>query len=675
MYDTSFRFSGSGVSWTGSDTEAKAILGGKGAGLVMMARDGLNVPPGFTLTTEVCNDFRKFGTKTKVKEFMLFLMEAVKEDDAWLNDQSGFAPLVSVRSGAPISMPGMMDTILNVGMTDATYPDWANRLGERAALDSYRRLVQMLGATAYGIPMEVFEFQLAAVKKADDAKLDSDLTVDALNVLLKRYLKVFKENKGFDFPQTREAQMEAAIKAVFESWMNPRAIEYRKINKIDDAMGTAVTVQAMVFGNMGEDSGTGVLFSRDPSTGAPGMMGEFLTNAQGEDVVAGIRTPLNVSKMKDMKEPTEEVDGATWPIWPGVYEDLQALCEKLETSYSDMEDIEFTVQQGKLYVLQSRTGKRSARAAFRIAVDQVAAGVIDHKTVFKRLTIGQFKVVRRPSIDPKFKATPDFIGLPACPGVATGKPVFSAQDAVDCTEPCILVTHETNPNDIAGMAKAAGILTQTGGATSHAAVVARAMDKTCIVGCTTLDWTTLKKAKRVTIDGSTGRVWLNVEVPVIDSSDAPEVKTVMGWCRDELNVSQTASVDLGMSAGPHRVMAAHWWGNTEAMEAVIVGLVALPHRSHIVLDLRNPNDFAEPCDGDLENCFGTSSNPPFLASLLNSLKKNAKKLHGMGLAFLPVSDAQLNTWSSLGFGVVDTQELQFMKNVPLDYAAFTVLAR
>ena len=257
--------------------------------------------------------------------------------------------------------------------------------------------------------------------------------------------------------------------------MNPRAIEYRKINKIDEGMGTAVTVQAMVFGNMGDDSGTGVLFSRDPSSGAFGMMGEFLANAQGEDVVAGIRTPLGVSKMPDLG------DG-----WAKVYQQISVLCQKLETAYRDMVDIEFTVQKGQLFILQSRVGKRSARAAFKIAVDLVNEGVIDKKAAIGRLTADQFKVARRPMIDPAFKVKPDLIGLPACPGVVTGRPVFSSEDAVKATDRVILVTHETDPDDIAGMHKAVGILTQTGGATSHAAVVARAMDKPCVVGCTDL---------------------------------------------------------------------------------------------------------------------------------------------------------------------------------------------
>ena len=335
-------------------------------------------------------------------------------------------------------MPGMMDTILNVGLTEANLGVWAKRIGERAAWDSYRRLIQMLGATAYGIQMDKFEFQLASVKKQAGVTVDADLTVEHLHVLCSLYSHVFKANVGHEFPQTREEQLKAAIVAVFRSWDNDRAVEYRKINKIDDAMGTAVTVQAMVFGNMGKTSGSGVAFTRDPSTGEPKIMGEYLFDAQGEDVVAGIRTPL---KLDDVKA-----------AWCG---ELEQLCYKLEAMYVDMVDLEFTVQNGELFILQSRTGKRSARAAFKIAVDLVNEGVIDRGTARSRLTAEQFKVVRRPTIDPAFKVEPALVGLPACPGVVTGKPVFSSQDAINCKEPCILVTHETTPEDIAGMNAAA----------------------------------------------------------------------------------------------------------------------------------------------------------------------------------------------------------------------------
>jgi pyruvate,orthophosphate dikinase len=381
------------------------------------------------------------------------------------------------------------------------------------------------------------------------------------------YLDAFKQNKGFDFPIDDPAmQLRVAIDAVFDSWMNERAIEYRKMNNIDAAMGTAVNVQAMVFGNMGEDSGTGVLFTRNPSTGANEIMGEFLQDAQGEDVVAGIRTPVNLQDMK-LVEIAADPEGAFEEgenLWATISDELIAISEQLEEMYLDMVDVEFTVQQGKLFILQSRAGKRSAAAAFRIAVEMVDAGTIEWPTARGRITGEQFKVMRRPRLDPAFKVEPNFKGLPACPGVVTGVPVFSADSAVNCTEPCIMVTHETTPDDLKGMAAALGILTQTGGATSHAAVVARAMDTCCVVGCTALDLTAdWQDVTKITIDGSTGNVWLNVDVPVIDSTSDPYVERVMGWCLEDLGAREAAPVDMGNDARYHGIFAATWWGNPQ----------------------------------------------------------------------------------------------------------------
>ncbi len=428
-----FRFSEEACDWTEKDQgKAKKILGGKGAGLVMMAQAGMPVPPGFTITTEVCNQFRQIAHADTegAGGFLDSLMDEVTAHDKWLAEKFGYFPLVSVRSGAPVSMPGMMDTILNVGLTDAALPEWAERIGEKAALDSYRRLIQMLGATAYGIDHDVFEFQLAKAKKEAGIAHDHELSVEQLVKLVQIFKWAFKEVTGSAFPQHRSQQLRAAMRAVFDSWMNERAVFYRQQNKIDEKMGTAVNIQAMVFGNMGDDSGTGVLFTRDPSTGAKKVMGEFLQNAQGEDVVAGIRTPENLDKMPHL-------DG----VWAEVHGALMVLSHTLEQHYRDMVDIEFTVQKGVLYVLQSRAGKRAAQAAFKIAVDQVAEKLIDRKTAIGRLSVEQFKIVRRPSIDPSFKVKPDLTGLPACPGVVSGKPVFSSADAVNCNAPCILVTH------------------------------------------------------------------------------------------------------------------------------------------------------------------------------------------------------------------------------------------
>lgn len=626
MITKPYFFSKDACDWTGTDeAEAKKILGGKGAALVKMARDGLNVPPGFTFTTDLCNLISQL-THDKL-ESNLDTLYAQIEMQAWLamtrlEKIFGFTPLVAVRSGAPVSMPGMMDTILNVGLHHSNIEMWEGRIGKRAAWDSYRRLIQMLGSTAFDVPHEVFEFQLAAVKKAWKCKEDSDLCAAALGELVVKYLDVFEKATGSPFPQDPKVQLMAAIKAVFNSWMNPRAIEYRKLNKIDPGMGTACNIQAMVFGNMGEDSGTGVLFTRNPSTGDAEIMGEFLQDAQGEDVVAGIRTPVDLKKMP-----------ALGGVWAEVHAEIVALCLQLEDSYKDMVDIEFTVQLGTLYVLQSRVGKRSAQAAFKIAHDLVQAGVITWEQAAKRLTRQQLTTVRRPSLDPTFKTKPAVVGLPACPGVVSGVPVFTVEDAVNSPVPCILVTHETTPDDIAGMNAAVGILTQTGGATSHAAVVARAMDKPCVVGCTDLKMTALKLEKdiTITIDGSSGAVWLGVDVPVVDGSEAPAVRAFMDWAMNTSGAYQGSTVDLDEKT-QHVVHASHWWGNTEVAEVVIEGLKAMKTRKNVVLDLRSPSFLSPDVDMLLQTCFGgasESSQFAFSTWMHKALAENAEALKGL----------------------------------------------
>lgn len=657
------RFSADLCDWKNThEPTAKKRLGGKGAALVKMALAGLNVPPGFTIWTNVCNELAACTDPDTYDSKFAAMFAKVQEHMGWLTEKFGYTPLVSVRSGAPVSMPGMMDTILNVGLTQSNISEWSDRLGMRAALDSQRRLIQMLGSTAYGVPHEVFEFQLAKLKKELCAKSDTDLTAADLKILVLRYLKAFEENKGFAFPiNDANEQLRAAIKAVFDSWMNDRAVEYRKLNNIDPAMGTAVNVQAMVFGNMGDDSGTGVLFTRDPSTGDKGVMGEFLQNAQGEDVVAGIRTPLPLEEMAKLDEK-----------WQGTLVEIIALCKQLETSYRDMVDIEFTVQQGELFVLQSRVGKRSARAAFKIAVDLVHEQMITRDEALGRIKREQFKVMRRPMLDPEFKTPPNVTGLPACPGVVTGKPVYSADDAVNCSEPCILVTHETTPDDIKGMAAAVGILTQTGGATSHAAVVARAMDKTCVVGTTTLDIAAMQKAgiTKVTIDGSTGNVWFEVDVPVIDSSEDPYLKTVVDWAFEKLNAFEGVPVDMGEHYRHHAVQAAYWWGNAEASAAVLDGLVKLCEQVdpfHVILDIRNPRGFMQQSDFGLLSCFGQSE-VDFWPTLHQQLIERSHKLLGLRLVVAP-DFPSTDSLVAAGYGL-ETDPLI----IPADYAAFSVLA-
>ena len=604
-----YRFSSDQVD---GDASMLMLLGGKGANLAEMALMNIPVPPGFTITTDVCKDFEGMPSDD-LPLFLDKLMAEVSESYAWLTQQLGYPPLVSVRSGAPVSMPGMMDTILNVGMTSQTGPMWEEKIGLRARLDSYRRLIQMLGATAYGIDMTKFDFQLASVKKQVGVVHDTELDTDALVKVIQRYQAVFAENTGTSFPDTLEAQLRAAVTAVFRSWMNPRAVEYRKINGIDASMGTAVTIQAMVFGNTGDDSGTGVLFSRDAASGAHTVLGEFLPNAQGEDVVAGIRTPLPLAEMTLQPEPHAAA-------WFKAHDELMAVMDRLEKHYRDMMDLEFTVQNGKLWLLQCRIGKRSALAAFKIAVQFVEAGLITPEEAIGRVTKAQYRLVRRPRIPDSFKEPPHVVGKGASPGVAVGKLVFTSEDAVNSTEPCVLVTHETCPDDIAGMHKAQGILTATGGATSHAAVVARAMDKPCVVGCTAMVLTEhqgssfkveiggesdgLCRVEKVTIDGATGRAWFGVDVPVEDASDDPDVRRMCLWMLAAKQFHlKTDCPQPGLSS--QVVMLADLWGNDDALTALLKRIATEGLSEVVLLDASPLAGFQQPDDSVLEGCFGT----------------------------------------------------------------------
>ena len=613
------------------DASMKALLGGKGANLAEMAKMGIPVPPGFTITTEVCKTWQ-MAVKEPAHAFKAWfdgLMAEVIQEDQALEAQFGYKPLVSVRSGAPLSMPGMMDTILNVGLTTETLPDWVQRIGVRAAADSWRRLIQMLGATAYGIDAGKFEAALTQARFRAKVKTDAELTAKQLGDLADRFLDIFETNAKQPFPETREWQLRAAISAVFRSWDNPRAIEYRKINKIDEAMGTAVNVQAMVFGNMGETSGSGVLFSRNPSTGMKYVLGEFLQNAQGEDVVAGIRTPLPLEAMQK--------------LWPDICQELLDSTERLEAHYRDMMDIEFTIQAGKLWLLQCRVGKRTALAAFRIARQFADEEVISRAEALARLTRAQYKVVRQPRIDPAFDALPHATGKGASSGIAVGRAVFSAVDALKCVEPCILVTKETNPDDIAGMAKAAGVLTQTGGSTSHAAVVARSMDKPCVVGCTELVndgacWSVaggpaFDQSSTLTIDGDTGRVWVGVEVPVINAAADASVLTLCHWALEE--TGKGLQVDDHPPYGmPSRVMAADFWGDNARL-ASLLDEIAQIGPELITLDLTPPADFASKDDTLLLNAFGAPlegyDTNDFWQPMTDELHKRAGELKGMTL--------------------------------------------
>lgn len=517
---------------TDGSSEMKDLLGGKAANLAGMCKLGIPVPPGYTFTTEACMQYLSNGSD----EFVEYLGKAIAEGEDFLLPEEGsvWPPLVSVRSGARVSMPGMMDTILNIGLTSASLPYWKKKLGDRAALDSYRRLIQMYGSVVANLPMDEFEDTLAALKIEVGATSDLDLDAMDLQMLVERYLLLYENEVGSPFPDTRMEQLRGAILAVFSSWNNQRAVDYRAINGIPFEWGTSATVQSMVFGNADDQSCTGVLFTRDPSTGKKKITGEWLPNAQGEDVVAGLRTPLPIDTLGE---------------WGGTELTLQLsmICATLEKTYKDMQDIEFTVQSGKLYILQTRNGKRSARAAFEIAYQLVSEEVISKETAVSRITPDQLLAVLRPEVDPAYKVPADFTGIAAGGSVVTGSAVFTAAHATNFTGPCILVREETDPDDFAGMAASVGILTATGGLTSHAAVVARGMDKTCVVGCTMLDvkedkhmakvYSTTPGAPsvqiisgtKITMDGMTGRVWVDKDVPVIDSSNLTSIREVCLW--------------------------------------------------------------------------------------------------------------------------------------------------
>ncbi len=492
--------------------EMKALLGGKGANLAEMTKVGLPVPFGFTVTTEACINFYEEDRTIKeeiVEEIFTKLEELETVTCKKFGDKED-PLLVSVRSGAPVSMPGMMDTILNLGLNDEVVEGLA-KLTEnpRFAYDSYRRFIQMFSDVALEVPKAKFDEIFEAKKKAKKITEDVDLTTEDLKDIIVQYKKLFRDELGRDFPQDAKEQLMEAIMAVFRSWNNDRAILYRKLNDISASMGTAVNVQSMVFGNMGDSSGTGVAFTRSPVNGEKKIFGEFLVNAQGEDVVAGIRTPLPISKMKD--------------AFPEVYTQFEKIADLLENHYTDMQDMEFTVERNKLYMLQTRSGKRTAEAAVKVAVDMVDEGLIDKKTGIMRIGPEQIDQLLHPKfIEAELKSAKELAkGLPASPGAATGKIYFEADHAVAACEKgekTILVRKETSPEDLAGMVVAEGILTARGGMTSHAAVVARGMGKCCVAGCSEILVDESKKQLKIgkliykegdyiSLDGSTGTVY------------------------------------------------------------------------------------------------------------------------------------------------------------------------
>ncbi len=539
----------------------KDLLGGKGANLAEMANLGVPVPPGFTITTEVCVLYLK--NKNYPEEVFQQIEEAIDKLESLNNKKLGDAGdplLVSVRSGARVSMPGMMDTVLNLGLTDRSVIELANKVNdERFAYDCYRRFISMFGDVVLGLEFEKFDSLIANKKKELRVESDTDLDAKSLKELAESFKEIIKLEKGFEFPQDPKVQLYMAIDAVFESWNNPRAITYRKLNGIDDSWGTAVNVQTMVYGNRGDNSGTGVAFTRNPSTGEKRFFGEYLINAQGEDVVAGIRTPDFIDTLEDKI--------------PEAYKQLVDICQKLEAHFKDMQDIEFTIQEGKLYMLQTRTGKRTAAAAMKIATDMVDEGLIDKETAITRVKAEQIDLLLHPRIDPKAKLDVIAKGLPASPGAAVGKVVFTAEAAEamsELGEKTILVRTETSPEDIGGMAASQGFLTVRGGMTSHAAVVGRGMGKPCVVGCGAISIDikngffmvndhTIREHEYITIDGSSGSVIVG-KVELIDAEINKDLKRLLLWADEIRTLGIRTNADNPADASLARELGAEGIG-------------------------------------------------------------------------------------------------------------------
>src|SRR5579862_1021764 len=498
------------------DGKMKDVLGGKGAGLAEMSKAGVPVPPGFTISTEVCNIFFQNGNKVP-NEINDQVLKALEKLESQIGKKLGDPEnplLVSVRSGAKFSMPGMMNTILNLGLNDETVEGLVRKTGNpRFAYDSYRRFIQMFGEVALDIDMAKFDEIFDARKHKAKAKLDTDLSAADLQAIIEQYKKLVQKETKKPFPQDAREQLSMARDAVFRSWWNPKAAYYRKMEKIPDEIGTAANVQAMVFGNLGDTSATGVGFTRDPATGEKTFYGEFLVNAQGEDVVAGIRTPQPISELEK--------------VMPAAYKQLREITNKLEQHYRDMQDFEFTIEEGKLYMLQTRNGKRTGPAAVRVAVDMCEEKMIDKKEAVLRVAPQQLDQLLHPVFDvPSLKSlTLLTTGIDASPGAAVGRAAFTAEEAVEMgrSGPVILVRKETTPDDIHGMDVAKGILTAVGGKSSHAAVVARGMGRPCIVGAGALDiheekkqftvkvgekTITVKEGDWLSMEGDSGNVWL-----------------------------------------------------------------------------------------------------------------------------------------------------------------------
>jgi pyruvate,orthophosphate dikinase len=530
--------------------DMRDLLGGKGAGVAEMTRAGMPVPPGFTITTEACREYYRRG-----KQFPDDLWHQVEAALAKLEAQTDKrfddprSPLlVSVRSGAKFSMPGMMDTVLNLGLNSRTLEAIRELTGdERFALDAYRRFVQMFGKIVKDIDGDLFEEALSEAKKRAGVRTDAELRPEQLRQLVDDFKKIYRDHTGEDFPEDPMVQLRSAIEAVFASWNTPRAVAYRRVEKIPDDLGTAVNVQMMAFGNLGDDSGTGVAFTRNPISGEKELYGDFLSNAQGEDVVAGIRDTEPIS--------------ALGKRLPDVYQQFQDYAQKLESHYRDVQDLEFTVERGKLYMLQTRSAKRTGEAAVNIAVDMVQEGLISKEEAVARVEPRQLEQLIHPRVDPSATAHPIGRGVPASPGAATGQAVFDADTAEAWGKEgkaVILVRVETNPNDVHGMIEAKGILTSTGGTASHAALVARGMGRPCIVGASGIhvdlksrqfaaNGDTVRQGEEITIDGTTGNVFVG-RVPTIEPKPSANFKTLLGWADEVRRLGVWANADYPRDA-------------------------------------------------------------------------------------------------------------------------------
>jgi pyruvate, orthophosphate dikinase len=528
------------------DGQQRSLLGGKGAGLADMTRAGLPVPPGFIVTTEACNAYYTNG-KNFPEGMWEQVIEGLRAVEAKTGKKFGDPEnplLVSVRSGAPFSMPGMMDTVLNLGLNEQTVQGLATQTGDlRFALDAYRRFATLFAEIVMGVAHEKFERVMERYKAQTEGGRDTDLSSEQLrDIIAAQKQIIFSDQSGLAIPEEPYEQLRVAVAAVFNSWMGRRACDYRKVNRIPDDLGTAVNVQAMVFGNMGADSGTGVAFTRNPSTGEKKLYGEYLLNAQGEDVVAGIRTPNAISQLQ------EEL--------PAVYEQFEQITGLLEKHYRDMQDVEFTIERGRLWMLQTRTGKRTGAASVKVAVEMVREGLIDKATAVRRVTPEQLDQLLHPTVDPNTDAKVVAKGLPASPGAAQGKVVFDPDEAEELArdgEMVVLVRQETSPDDFHGMVAAQAIVTARGGMTSHAAVVARGMGKSCVCGASVLNidysqqqfnvnGATVTKGEWITVDGSTGRVFMG-KVPTVQPVLDDDFRKLMIWADEFRKLRVRANSD------------------------------------------------------------------------------------------------------------------------------------